>query len=188
MILSLIAAYAKDEEGRLVIGRDNKIPWHSRADLQRFKEYTMGHPVIMGRKTHESIGRTLPGRKNVIVTTQDIKIPGAVIVGSMEEALAECEGETEAFIIGGQSLYTWALDRVERMYITEVDMVVPGDTFFPPYKLNHFKKIHTESVAGEKFSILQRFDRKTSAHRNVAESVDPTYNSEDEDVFFGYMV
>jgi len=169
MILSLIASYAKDEKGQLVIGCGNTSPWSSHADLLRFREYTRGHPVIMGRKTHEAIGRVLPGRKNIVVTSRNLQIPGVTIVHSAEEALSECKGANEAFIIGGQSLYEWALDKVERMYITEVDTRVSGDAFFPNYKERHFKPIHLEKVPGEKFTILQRFDRRTTAHKEIEE-------------------
>jgi len=181
MILSLIVAYAKDKDGNLVIGKGNEIPWYDKTDLLRFKEYTMDQPIIMGRKTHESIGRILPGRKNIVVTRQDIEIPGAVVVHSMEEALSQCKGAYEPFIIGGQSLYEWALDRVERMYITELGMFVNGDAFFPPYKSEHFKPVHKEGPAGAEFTILQRYDRRTSAHKELDKLSKTTYTSPTDD-------
>ena len=163
MILSLIVAYARDEAGKLVIGLDNKIPWYNKEDLARFRRHTTGFPVIMGRKTHESIGRVLPNRKNIVLTSQNIQIPGAVVVSSMEQALEECEGYQEAFLIGGHSIYAWGLDKVDRMYITAINEVVSGDTFFPGYKQTHFKVIDKDEHPEATFYIFQRSNYKTSA-------------------------
>ena len=173
MILSLIVAYAKDEEGRRVIGNENSIPWNSPRDMARFKEYTMGNPIIMGRKTHESIGRILPGRKNIIITHQeDYKVPGAVVVNSLDEALSHCQDAHEAFIIGGETIYLQVLDRVERLYLTEIEMVVSGDTFFPAFKATYFKAIHSEKFQGEKFTILERANRSGSCKSETPQEVD----------------
>ena len=190
MILSLIAAYARDEEGKLVIGLDNQIPWHSKADLTRFREYTTGFPIIMGRKTYDSIGRALPNRKNIVLTSQDIKIPGVTVVHSIEQAMDECAGHQEAFLIGGQSLYEWGLGRVDRMYVTVINKVVSGDTFFPNYKQSHFKIIHKEESQEEIFYIFQRSNHKTSAalESGHTDTVDESVETESIPYgFYGYI-
>lgn len=157
MILSLIVAYAKDKEGRQVIGYENKIPWKNPRDMARFKEYTMGSPIIMGRKTHESIGRVLPDRENIIITRQEnYEVPGTVVFNSLEDAIVHCQSETEVFIIGGEEIYRQTIDRVQRLYLTEITQVVEGDTFFPKIKMTYFKPIHTEKIQGEKFFIIER--------------------------------
>ena len=128
--ISLIAALGRDR----VIGRDGGLPWHLPADLKRFKELTLGHPIIMGRKTHESIGRALPGRANLVVTRQrDYRAEGCVVVGSLEEALSYAVDDDEVFVIGGASLYAEALPVATRMYLTYVDGEFDGDVYFPPY-------------------------------------------------------
>jgi dihydrofolate reductase len=114
-----------------VIGHHNKMPWHLPAELQYFKRITMGHPIIMGRKTYDSIGRPLPGRRNIVVTrNQDFTAPGIDVVHSLREAIALC-GSADAFITGGAALYAEALPLVDRLYITEIDAILEGDTFFP---------------------------------------------------------
>lgn len=154
MKLSLIVALAENR----VIGRDNKLPWYLPNDLKYFKQVTMGKPVVMGRKTYESIGRPLPGRVNIIITRQaDYQPPGAndsvKIVASLEAAreLAESicliDGQDEAMIIGGAEIYTQALDLVDRLYLTEVHAEVDGDACFP-----EFDRSKWEKVAGEDFS------------------------------------
>jgi dihydrofolate reductase len=131
MRIALIVAV--DEGG--VIGRKNQVPWRLATDLQRFKRLTMGHHIIMGRKTWESIGRALPGRTSIIVTRQANYAAGdARVAPSLDAALemAEKRGETEAFIIGGAEIYTLALPGADRIYLTRVHTVTPdGDTYFP---------------------------------------------------------
>ncbi len=132
MIVSMIVAVS--ENG--VIGKDGDIPWRLSADLQRFKHLTMDHHLIMGRKTYESIGRPLPGRKMVIITHQeDFVAPGCEVVHSLEDAisLAEKAGETEVFIAGGASIYAEAFPKAQRLYYTQVNAEVDGDTFFPTF-------------------------------------------------------
>lgn len=137
-----------------VIGRDGKIPWHISDDLKRFKALTMGHPVVMGRKTYESIGRALPGRTNIVLSRNaEFSPPDAVTVPSLKEALDVAKGGgaaseggeplaslasrsgrpegREVFVIGGQSLYEQALPVADRIYLTLVDVKVEGDAFFP---------------------------------------------------------
>lgn len=123
------------------IGYQNKLLWHIPEDLKRFKELTLGHPVIMGRKTFESIvsmlGKPLPGRTNIIVTrSPDKEYPGAVTAGSLEAAfaIAESENPTEIHIGGGAELYTAALPYVDRLYLTWVESEAKGDTFFPVFE------------------------------------------------------
>lgn len=126
--LSLIVAMAKNR----VIGAAGKIPWHLPNELQLFKSVTMGHHIIMGRKTWESINRLLPGRATVIVTRQhEFSMPGALIAHTLEEAIARCAGDSEIFVIGGGELYRAALPLADRIYLTVVDAEPAGDTLMP---------------------------------------------------------
>ena len=131
MILSLIVAM--DEEGG--IGRDNRIPWHLSADLRRFKQITMGHCIIMGRRTYESIGRSLPGRTSIVITSQNnYQTEADVIqVDSLEAALQAAKrlGEIEAFIVGGGEIFQQSLPLADRIYLTRVHTHIRADTFFP---------------------------------------------------------
>jgi dihydrofolate reductase len=125
---SLIVARARNG----AIGLANAMPWHLPADLAHFKRTTLGHPVIMGRRTWESIGRALPGRRNIVVSrTPGFRAEGAQVVGSLAEAWRAAEGAEEAFVIGGARLYAEALPGAERVYLTDVVGEVEGDTFFP---------------------------------------------------------
>ena len=127
-MLSLIVAMTKNR----VIGYENKMPWHLPAELAYFKRITTGHPIIMGRKTFESIGRPLPNRRNIVVSRNaNFKAPGVELSNSLENALALC-AEDNPFVIGGASLYAEALTLAQRLYITEIDADLVGDTFFPP--------------------------------------------------------
>jgi dihydrofolate reductase len=129
MSLALIVAVARNG----VIGVDNRLPWRLPADLQRFKQLTLGHHVVMGRRTWESIGRPLPGRTSVVVTrNRALAVPaGVLVVGSFDEALAACTGDPEPFIIGGAEIYQAALPRADRLHLTVVERDFAGDTFFP---------------------------------------------------------
>ena len=126
--ISMIVARSRNH----VIGRDNQMPWKISADLQFFKRVTMGHPVIMGRKTWESIGRPLPGRRNIVVTrNKNLELTGAEVVHSLDEALNSLNEFPRVFVIGGEQLFKQAFDKADRLYITEIDMDVDGgDTFF----------------------------------------------------------
>lgn len=129
MRLSLIVAISENN----VIGRAGDLPWHISEDLKRFRRITTGHPIIMGRKNHESIGRLLPDRQNIIITRQkDYTVPGATIVHSLDEAIVACDGEDEAFIIGGADIYALALPYVDRIHLTRVHQTIEGDVYFPP--------------------------------------------------------
>ncbi|MGB1305044.1 type 3 dihydrofolate reductase [Pseudoalteromonas marina] len=131
MIISMIAAMANNR----VIGLDNKMPWHLPADLQHFKAVTTGKPVIMGRKTFESIGRPLPGRRNIIITRNtEYKAEGIETVTSPEAALSLVCGVEEVMIIGGGNVYQQFLTQAERLYLTFIDLDVEGDTQFPDYQ------------------------------------------------------
>jgi len=123
-----------DEAGG--IGKDGALPWHLPSDLKRFKEMTMGHHVIAGRKTFESIGKPLPGRNTIVVTSRpDYDAPGCYVVHSLDRAieLARSSGESEAFIIGGAQIYQNALSIADRIYMTQVHAQVECDTFFPEW-------------------------------------------------------
>lgn len=129
MKISIIAAIGKNNE----IGKENKLLWHLPADLKHFKEITSGNPVIMGRKTFESIGKVLPNRRNIIVTRdKKYKVDNAEIVHSIEEALTLCKKENEVFIIGGSEIYKQAMSFADKLYITEVEAEdKKADAFFP---------------------------------------------------------
>jgi dihydrofolate reductase len=126
--LSLIVAMAKNR----VIGADNRIPWHLPSELKLFKEVTMGHHIIMGRRTWESINRLLPGRTTVIITRQpDYAVPGAIVVHSLEDAFAASAGDDEVFVIGGAELFRETLPIADRLHLTIVDAAPEGDTYMP---------------------------------------------------------
>ena len=134
--LSLIVAM---DENRL-IGNDNQLPWHLPADLAFFKSTTMGKPIIMGRKTFDSIGRPLPGRRNIIITRNpDFSADGCEIVNDIDSALERCSDQDELMLIGGASLYEQIMTRVNNMYITQVHHTFEGDTWFPEFDLAEWK-------------------------------------------------
>jgi dihydrofolate reductase len=129
MIISIIVAMAENR----VMGRNGAIPWDLPADLRRFRELTMGRPVIMGRKTWESIGQPLPGRRNIVLSRRpDFRAEGCIVARSLEEALGMCAADDEAFICGGEELYRLALPLADTIYLTLVHQVCDGDVFFPP--------------------------------------------------------
>lgn len=126
----LIAAVAANG----VIGAKGGLPWRLPEDLKRFKRLTLGHPVIMGRRTWQSLGRPLPGRANIVVTRrQGFAAPGARVAGSLEEALALCEGEALVYVIGGEALYRAALPRASAMLLTEIHRDYEGEARFPQF-------------------------------------------------------
>lgn len=128
MRLSLVAAVA--ENG--VIGREGDLPWHLPEDLKAFKRRTVGHTLVMGRKTFDSIGRPLPRRRSVVLSRNpELEIPGAETAGSLEEALERLAGEEEVFVVGGAEVYRRALPKADRLLLTRVHASVEGDTFFP---------------------------------------------------------
>jgi len=126
--ISIIVAYAANR----VIGRDGKMPWHLSEDLKRFRRLTMGHHIVMGRKTWESIGRLLPGRKHIIVSRKSgYDVPGAKVVDSLEAAVAAARDDSEIFVIGGGEIYALVLPIADRIYATEIARKYEGDTYFP---------------------------------------------------------
>ncbi len=126
----MIAAMGKDR----VIGLDNTMPWHLPADLQWFKKTTMDSPIIMGRKTYDSIGRPLPGRLNIILSRNvELQIEGCTVVNSLDAALLAAEGAEEVFITGGAHLYEKFLDFADKLYLTLIEADFEGDTYFPDY-------------------------------------------------------
>lgn len=126
-----ISAIVAMSENR-VIGYENKMPWHLPADLKHFKTITMDKPIIMGRKTHESIGRPLPGRRNIVISRdKNFIAPGCLVVTSIEDALHSVTDCEEIFVIGGANLYQQMLAMVERLYITLIHQPMKGDAFFP---------------------------------------------------------
>ncbi|MEM1135167.1 MAG: dihydrofolate reductase [Bacteroidota bacterium] len=144
MIVSLIVAASENQ----VIGRDNQLPWHLPADLKYFKKITSGHCIIMGRKTYDSIGRPLPNRTNIVLSSnKNLKITGCTVVHTLNEAIdfAKATGEGEAFIIGGASIYDAALPLTNKIYLTRVHTIVEGDTFFPELHESIWKTISKES-------------------------------------------
>ncbi len=148
--VTLIAALSRNR----VIGRDGRMPWHIPADLKRFKALTLGHPVVMGRKTFESLlatlGGPLPGRDNIVVTrARDYSAPGCRVVHSLDEALAAASGAQEIFVIGGGEIYALALPLAHRLELTEVDAEFPGDAYFPDFDRGAWREVHRESRAPE---------------------------------------
>lgn len=125
-----------------VIGNNNELPWHLPADLQYFKRVTMGHPIVMGRKTFESIGRPLPGRENIIITRNPAYTnENCTVIHSVDELLQYCQknAEEEYFVIGGAELFQQLLPYADRLYVTKIHEQFVGDTFFPPIDLNDWK-------------------------------------------------
>ena len=124
----LIVAMARNR----VIGKDGALPWRLPEDLKRFRSLTMGHPIVMGRKTYDSIGRALPGRRNIVISRQpDLAIEGVETAASLAEALAMTSGADEVFVIGGQQIYQAALPIADRIELTQIDTDFEGDVLFP---------------------------------------------------------
>ncbi|HWU34503.1 MAG TPA: dihydrofolate reductase [Methylovorus sp.] len=139
--LSLIVAIAHDG----VIGVNNTLPWHLPEDLKRFRALTMGHHIIMGRKTYESLNRLLPGRTTVIVTRNpDYRVEGALIASSLQNAISQSAGDEEVFLIGGAELYREGLGQADRLYITEIEASFSGDAFFPAIDYAQWKLVAEE--------------------------------------------
>lgn len=155
MRLVLVAAIAEDRG----IGRDGALPWRLPDDLKRFQALTLGKPVIMGRKTFDSIGRPLPGRRNVVLTRTPRPIEGCVVVGSAEEALAACEPAPEACVIGGGDVYAAFLDRADALELTLVEASVPADAFFPPFEQAFVEVARTEHPADARHAFPFAFTR-----------------------------
>ena len=136
--LVLIAAVARNG----AIGKDNTLPWRLKADLAHFKTATLGHPIIMGRKTWESLGRPLPGRTNVVISRDPTyEAQGATVVPNLGAALDLCADSAQMFVIGGAQIYALALPMANRLLLTEVDAHIDGDAFFPAFERGSFTEI-----------------------------------------------
>ena len=161
MKLSLIVAMATNR----TIGLNKKMPWHLSADLKQFKKITMGHPIIMGRKTFESIGRPLPGRQNIIIS-RDINYQqeGCLVFNDLDSAVQHCSEQDEVFVIGGATLYKVTLERADRLYITQINQAFEGDTWFPEIDAADWREVAREDINNDasvdfKYSFLS-YDRK----------------------------
>ena len=152
-ILSMIVATADNN----IIGKDNDMPWHLPADLAYFKKVTLGKPIVMGRKTYESIGRPLPGRRNIVISRDETYKPkgkgaatGVDVVTSVEQALNLVNGSdgneavNEIMVIGGGAIYQHCLPNADRLYVTHIKAAIDGDTKFPNYDDGHWQKTHSE--------------------------------------------
>jgi dihydrofolate reductase len=145
-VVSIIVALSENN----VVGKQNKLPWKLSADLKRLKAITMGHHLIMGRKTWESLGRPLPGRINVVITSdKNYKAEGGIVMHSLKEALEISSKDDEVFIFGGGTIFKEAMHLVDRIYMTRIHAVIDGDTFFPALKLNEWKEISREDFKAD---------------------------------------
>ena len=160
MRIALIVAMAENR----VIGRNNQLPWRIPADLRHFKALTMGKPIIMGRKTYESIGRPLPGRDNIVITADSrYQAEGCQVVHSIDQALEAAGSCAEAMIIGGANLYRQTLENAERLYLTLVKAEPEGDVWFPAIELQQWREIERETHQADErneydydFVVLER--------------------------------
>lgn len=140
--LSILVAMAQNR----TIGVNNTLPWRCPEDLKRFKALTMGHHIIMGRKTYDSIGKPLPGRTTVVVTrNRGLRIEGCTVVHSLDEAIAACAADVEVFIVGGAELYAQALPHVDTLHITEIAQDVEGDAHFPAFARSEWQEVSREA-------------------------------------------
>ncbi|RZA04168.1 MAG: dihydrofolate reductase [Proteobacteria bacterium] len=162
-MLSMIVAMSDNR----VIGIENRLPWNIPEDLKRFKKITSGHPIVMGRKTFESIGRPLPNRTNIVVTrNKDYRAEGVAVCGSLGEALewaARAAGSEEIFVIGGGELFKEALPKADRIYLTEVKWPYEGDAFFPEFDEEAYAVKATETLSQDPPAVLRVLDRKSGA-------------------------
>ena len=145
-MLSIVVAMARHR----VIGRAGTLPWHLPADLARFKAITMGKPIVMGRRTHASIGRPLPGRRNIVLSRDPSYVaPGCEVFTSLPIALSALVDSPEVMVVGGAALYAEALPLCERLYLTEVEADVDGDVFFPVLDLGDWREVSVERHAAD---------------------------------------
>lgn len=159
MIISMIAAMATNR----IIGKDNQMPWHLPADFAWFKRCTMGKPVVMGRKTYESIGRPLPGRLNIVISRDaSLVIEGVITVTSIDQALKEAGDVEEVMIIGGGAIYEACLPIANKLYVTQIAANIEGDTQFPAWS-DEFIETHSEFYPADdknqydmRFTILEK--------------------------------
>jgi dihydrofolate reductase len=161
MRISIIVAMT----GNRVIGRGGAMPWHLPADLKRFKELTMGSPIIMGRKTFESLPGVLPGRRHIVISRNpDYRPAGVEVVGSLDAALAAASDAAEVFVIGGADIFREALPRADRLYATLIDTEMEGDTFFPEFDIREWREVassvHVPDQANLRAITFKVMDRK----------------------------
>ena len=146
MKLSLIVAMASNR----AIGLNNQMPWHLSADLKKFKQITMGAPILMGRKTYESIGRPLPGRDNIIISRNPTYTQkGCRVFNDIDSALSSCQQYDEVFIIGGASFYQSVLAKADILYLTHINKEFDADTFFPEIDKNEWKEVSREDISDD---------------------------------------
>ena len=157
MLVSIIAAMDRNR----LIGNNNQLPWHLPADLAHFKQVTMGKPIIMGRKTYESIGRPLPGRTNIVLTrSPDFYAEGVLTAKTLEQALDYVSAEDEVMVIGGSTIYELTLPRADRLYLTYVENSYQGDAWFPDFDLEQWSIVTSEEHSADEIN--------SSAYRFVA--------------------
>lgn len=139
--LSLLVAMAKNR----TIGLNNTLPWRIPEDLKHFKALTMGHHIVMGRKTYDSIGKPLPGRTTVVVSrSRGLEIPGCIVAHSLEKAMAACAGDDEVFVCGGAEIYAQALPLADTLYATEIQQNIEGDAHFPEFDRSVWQEVARE--------------------------------------------
>ena len=159
--VSIIVAMAKNR----VIGAGNKLPWHLSSDLKRFKALTMGHHILMGRKTFESIGRALPGRTSVVISRNPLwRFPGVATVDSLQAALTLAGGDSETFVIGGEHIFREALPFADRILLTEIDRDFAGDVFFPQLTAQEWHESASEALVDEASGL--RYSNRTLERRS----------------------
>lgn len=158
-MISLIAAMSQNG----VIGVNNQLPWHLSADLKRFKQVTMGKPIIMGRKTYESIGKPLPGRDNYVITrNKNFQAAGCIVTHSLTDAIKACDKTAEIMIMGGANIYAQALPMADKLYLTIIEKDYEGDTFFPDMNYNHWYETFCEQHSDNNFAYkFLEYTRKT---------------------------
>lgn len=154
MTISAVVAIAENH----AIGKNNQLLWYLPNDLKHFKQITSGHTVIMGRKTYDSVGKPLPNRRNIVITRQNIMIPGCEVVNSVNAALALCTAEDEVFIIGGAEIYKMAMPLTNRIYLTIVHRSFEADAYFPQINIQEWEEIErADFEADEKNNISYSF-------------------------------
>lgn len=155
MLISGIVAVSENR----VIGKNNQLPWHCPADLKHFKEITMGKPILMGRKTFESIGRVLPGRMNIIITSdENYQAPGCIVATTIDTALKAIDYSNEIFVIGGASLFQCMMPLIQRLYLTLIHHSFDGDVFFPEIDWSAWNEIeHVNHKPDEKNPFAYSF-------------------------------
>lgn len=150
-----------------VIGKNNTIPWYIPGELNRFKTVTWGHVLLMGRKTHESIGKPLPGRRNIIITrNRNYTSPGCEIAHSLEEAYQLCCEADKIFNIGGEELYRQGITDADTIILTILSRDYEGDVYFPHFSLEQFIKVKETKINAYPSYLIQTFQRKTEPHKN----------------------